>query len=80
LILLVRRRSPAALPGYRRGSVPHNNGRRYPAHLPCVEEIIATVRTAGRGAHGDRIRALVVILSRAGRKLLTLLIPPVIRW
>lgn len=56
-----RPRSPATLPGYRRGCVPRNKGRRYPADPPRVEEIIAVTRT---GVHGARIRALVVILWR----------------
>jgi hypothetical protein len=64
-----RRRSPATLPGYRRGCVPRNKGRRYPADPPRVEEIIAVMRTAGPGEHGDRIRALVVILWRAGLRI-----------
>jgi len=64
-----RRRSPATLPGYRRGCAPRNKGRRYPADPPRVEEIIAVMRTAGPGDHGDRIRALVVVLWRAGLRI-----------
>jgi site-specific recombinase XerD len=64
-----RRRSPATMPGYRRGCVPRNKGRRYPADPPRVEEIIAVMRTAGEGVHGQRIRALVVILWRAGLRI-----------
>lgn len=64
-----RPRSPATLPGYRRGCVPRNKGRRYPADPPRVEEIIAVMRTAGTGLHGARIRALVVILWRAGLRI-----------
>src|ERR1700749_3011199 len=64
-----RPRSPAALPGYRRGSIPRNKGRRYPADPPRVEEIIAVMRTAGESAHGQRIRALLVILWRAGLRI-----------
>jgi hypothetical protein len=52
-----RRRSPATLPGYRRGSVPRNKGRRYPAHPPRVEEIIAVMRIAGDDVHGARAPA-----------------------
>jgi hypothetical protein len=61
-----RRRSPAAMPGYRRGCAPRNKGRRYPADPPRVEEIVAVMRIAGEGIHGERIRALIVILWRAG--------------
>lgn len=64
-----RRRSPATMPGYRRGSVPRNKGQRYPADPPRVEEIIAVMRVAGEGVHGQRIRALVVILWRAGLRI-----------
>jgi site-specific recombinase XerD len=64
-----RRRSPATLPGYRRGCIPRNKGRRYPADPPRVEEIIAVMRAAGLGVHGDRIRALIVILWRAGLRI-----------
>jgi integrase len=64
-----RRRSPATMPGYRRGCVPRNKGRRYPADPPRVEEIIAVMRAAGPGDYGDRMRALVVILWRAGLRI-----------
>ena len=32
-----RRRSPATVPGFRRGSTQRNKGRRYPADPPRVE-------------------------------------------
>src|ERR1700753_862821 len=64
-----RRRSPATMPGYRRGCIPRNKGRRYPADPPRVEEIIAVMRTAGESVHGRRVRALVVILWRAGLRI-----------
>jgi len=64
-----RRRSPATVPGYRLGCAPRNKGRRYPADPPRIEEIIAVMRTAGPGDHGDRIRGLVVILWRAGLRI-----------
>lgn len=64
-----RRRSPATLPGYRRGVPPANKGRRYPADPPRVEEIIAVMRAAGAGEHGVRLRALTVILWRAGLRI-----------
>ena len=64
-----RRRSPAAVPGYRRGCIPRNKGQRYPADPPRVEKIIAVMRVAGVGVHGARIRALVVILWRAGLRI-----------
>jgi integrase len=64
-----RRRSPATLPGYRRGRSPRNKGRRYPADPPRVEEIIAVMRAAGDGVHCARVRALIVILWRAGLRI-----------
>jgi site-specific recombinase XerD len=61
-----RRRSPATLPGFHAGHAPGNKGLRYPADPPKVEEIIAVMRTAGGGAHGHRLRGLIVIMWRAG--------------
>jgi integrase len=61
-----RRRSPAAMPGFHAGRAPANKGLRYPADPPNVEEIIAVMRAAGDGAHGRRLRGLIVILWRAG--------------
>lgn len=61
-----RRRSPATIPGYRAGCSPRNKGRVYPADPPRVEEIIVVMRAAGVTVHGARVRALVVILWRAG--------------
>ena len=59
-----RRRSPATLPGFHVGHAPGNKGLRYPADPPKVEEIIAVMRTAGDGAHGRRLRGLIVIMWR----------------
>src|SRR3954463_7316041 len=61
-----RRRSPATLAGYHAGRAPRNRGLRYPADPPKVEEIVAVMRAAGDGAHGRRLRGLIVILWRAG--------------
>ncbi|MGB9184807.1 MAG: hypothetical protein WCB67_12135, partial [Solirubrobacteraceae bacterium] len=54
-------RSTVTMPGFHEGRVPRNKGRRYPADPPTVEEIIALMRTAGAGADGARLRALIVI-------------------
>jgi integrase len=51
------------------GRVPRNKGRRYPADPLTVDEIIAVMREAGRGADGARLRALIVILWRAGSRI-----------
>lgn len=64
-----RRRSPATMPGYRTGGSPRNKGRVYPADPPRVEEIIAVMRAAGETIHGARVRAVVVILWRAGLRI-----------
>jgi site-specific recombinase XerD len=61
-----RRRSPATMPGFHTGRSPGNKGLRYPADPPKVEEIIAVMRAAGDNPHGRRLRALIVILWRAG--------------
>jgi site-specific recombinase XerD len=61
-----RPRSPATMPGHRAGRSPRNKGRRYPADPPTVDEIIAVMRQAGNGRHGQRMRGLIVVLWRAG--------------
>jgi integrase len=62
-------RQPVTLPGYHAGRPPRNKGRRYPADPPTVEEIIAVMRTAGAGPDGVRLRALIVVLWRAGLRI-----------
>jgi integrase len=61
-----RRRSPATLAGYHAGRRPRNKGQLYPADPPTVEEIIAVMRRAPDDRHGARLRALIVVLWRAG--------------
>jgi integrase len=63
------RRSPATMPGYHQGRPPMNKGLRYPADPPTVEEIVAVMRAAGDRANGARLRALIVILWRAGLRI-----------
>jgi integrase len=62
-------RQPVTLPGYHAGRPPRNKGRRYPADPPTVEEIIAVMRCAGLGSDGARLRALIVLLWRAGLRI-----------
>ena len=64
-----RRRSPATLPGYARGRPPRNKGVQYPADPPSVEEIISVMRCAGERPEGLRMRALIVVLWRAGLRI-----------
>ena len=64
-----RRRSPATLPGFHAGRPPRNKGLRYPPDPPRVEEIIAVMRRAGETDHRLRLRALIVVLWRAGLRI-----------
>jgi hypothetical protein len=64
-----RRRAPVTLPGYLAGRPPRNKGLRYPPDPPTVEEIVAVMRQAGDGVHGARMRALIVLLWRAGLRI-----------
>jgi site-specific recombinase XerD len=59
-------RSEVTQPAYHVGRPPHSKGRRYPADPPTVEEIVAVMRGAGTGRDGARLRALIVVLWRAG--------------
>jgi site-specific recombinase XerD len=61
-----RRRSPATMPGYHAGRPPRNKGIRYPADPPTVEEIVAVMRHPADDRHGRRVRAMIVVLWRAG--------------
>jgi site-specific recombinase XerD len=64
-----RRRSPANMPGYHAGRPPRNKGIRYPADPPTVDEIVAVMRHTGEHRHGWRLRAMVVVLWRAGLRI-----------
>jgi hypothetical protein len=64
-----RRRSPATMPGYHAGRPPRNKGIRYPADPPTVEEIVAVMRHAPDDRHGWRVRAMIVVLWRAGLRI-----------
>lgn len=63
------RRSPATMPGYHRGRPPRNKGEQYPADPPTVEEIVAVIRIVGDRSDGYRLRALIVLLWRAGLRI-----------
>jgi hypothetical protein len=64
-----RSRSPATLAGYHAGRPPRNKGMRYPADPPTVEEIVAVMRHAADDRHGWRVRAMIVVLWRAGLRI-----------
>ena len=61
-----RRRSAATMPGYHAGRPPRNKGMRYPADPPSVTEIVSVMRRAGGDPSGVRLRAMIVVLWRAG--------------
>jgi site-specific recombinase XerC len=61
-----RRRSPVTMPGYHAGRPPGNKGMRYPADPPSVDEIVAVMRHTSDDRHAWRIRAMIVVLWRAG--------------
>jgi integrase len=61
-----RRRSPATMPGYHAGRPPRNKGIHYPADPPTVDEIVAVMRRTPENRHGWRLRAMIVVLWRAG--------------
>ena len=64
-----RRRSPATLPGFNTGKTQRNRGQRYPADPPTVDEIAAVMRQAGDTRYGHRLKALIVVLWRAGLRI-----------
>jgi site-specific recombinase XerC len=64
-----RRRSPATLPGYHAGRPPRNNGIRYPADPPTVDEIVSVMRHTSDDRHGHRLRGMIVVLWRAGLRI-----------
>lgn len=64
-----RRRSPATLPTFHQGRPPRNKGLSYPPDPPTVEEIITVMRAAGNTRDGLRLRALIVVLRRAGLRI-----------
>ena len=61
-----RRRSPATMPGYHAGRPPRNKGMQYPADPPTLKQIVAVMRHTGENRHGWRLRAMIVVLWRAG--------------
>jgi integrase len=64
-----RRRSPATLPRYHAGRPPRTKGIRYPADPHTVDEIVAVMRHTAHDRHGVRLRAMIVVLWRAGLRI-----------
>jgi len=54
------------MPGYHAGRPARNKGIRYPADPPAVDEIVAVMRHTGDDGHGWRLRAMIIVLWRAG--------------
>jgi integrase len=57
------------MPEFHRGRSPRNKGLCYPPDPPTVEEIVAVMRAAGGNTAGIRMRALIVLLWRAGLRI-----------
>jgi site-specific recombinase XerD len=64
-----RRRSAVTMPGYHAGRPPGRKGMRYPADPPTIDEIVAVMRHTGDDRHGWGLRAMIVVLWRAGLRL-----------
>lgn len=64
-----RRRSPATLASFHEGRAPPNKGLRYQPDPPRVEEIIRVMYAAGSDADGIRLKALIIVLWRAGLRI-----------
>ncbi len=62
------RRSIATQPGFQRGRVPRNRGRRYPPDPPTTEEIVELLRGCPDTPSGRRTRALI-LLWRSGLRI-----------
>lgn len=63
------RRAPVTMPGYHRGRPPRNKGEQYPADPLTVEEIVAVMGAVGDRPQAHRLRALIVLLWRAGLRI-----------
>jgi integrase len=61
-----RRRSPATMPGYHAGRPPRNKGMQYRQTRPPSTRSWASWRHTGNNRHGFRLRAITVVLWRAG--------------
>jgi integrase len=59
----------ATLSSFHQGPAPRNKGLRYPPDPPSVEEIMAVMRACGSRPEGVRLRAVIVVLGRAGLRI-----------
>ncbi len=60
---------PGDVAGSACGAFAVYKGVRYPADPPSIEEIVLVMRHAGGGTHGMCMRALIVVLWRAGLRI-----------
>src|SRR3954470_20776668 len=71
--LLLDAAGPPAIAGHAawlpRRALAAQQGQRYPADPPTVAEIVAVMRHVGTGLHAARLRALIVVLWRAGLRI-----------
>lgn len=63
------KRPLATLPGYHAGRIPKSKGRTYPPDPPTVEEIVAVMDACRDSPAGRRLRAIIVVLWRAGLRI-----------
>ena len=60
-------RPPVTVPGYHKGRIPANKGRKYPAEILTPDEVSALFgQLSASSSIGLRNRALITILYRAG--------------
>jgi integrase/recombinase XerD len=64
-----RARIDVTQPGYHKGRVPANKGKRYPAEILTPEEVNAILAACGTTVFGVRNRALFTTLYRAGLRI-----------
>jgi integrase len=64
-----RKRSPATFSSFRKGQKPANAGRTFPPTPPTEAQILAMLDTCPDNPAGRRLRALVVVLWRAGLRI-----------
>jgi integrase len=63
------RRSPATFSSFRKGKKPPNSGRKFPPTPPTERQVLAMLDTCPDNPAGRRLRALIVVLWRAGLRI-----------
>jgi site-specific recombinase XerC len=64
-----RRKSHAAMKGYRKGVKPANAGETFPADPPSDDEVVALMDACGTDMVGRRNRALIAVLRGSGLRI-----------